>query len=233
MNAICEYKYSQFRNILSGCRSILDAYYFADLYTKHNPEMKSIVYSMVNGKRYEEVLDFKTVQHTIEDINNAQYQENANIVIEKISKNTVDSTQSKTFNRIAKNKPSKPIILVKEDHLPISYIKCKHFDKINDNLIEKKCPHCNHDCKVDGKTTYVICGYSDSHSGYDWEGCGKDWCFQCGKILCKQWEMDSLFVKNNRIHNDECCKQHATENNKNYPNDYCQCNNKYVKRILC
>jgi hypothetical protein len=97
------------------------------------------------------------------------------------------------------------------------------------NKIKKKCPHCDNLTTEYDTTTYTICGYSAS--GYDWKGCGYDWCFQCGKKLCKCWQLDQLFNKLNRFHDKRCCKSHAHKNGcNNYLDDYCQCNNMYVYR---
>jgi hypothetical protein len=53
----------------------------------------------------------------------------------------------------------------------------------------------------------------------------------CGKMLCKNWFNHELFVEMNRFHDTECCKNHAKENNKIYPDDYCMCQNTHVNRI--
>ena len=47
-------------------------------------------------------------------------------------------------------------------------------------------------------TDYAICGYNEeTNEGYDWNGCGCDWCFKCGKILCKKWQANDLFILTN------------------------------------
>ena len=55
------------------------------------------------------------------------------------------------------------------------------------SLYRAKCPHCMHVNIINERTTYSICGYNDIMIGYDWEGCGRDWCVTCGKKLCKKW----------------------------------------------
>ena len=77
--------------------------------------------------------------------------------------------------------------------------------------------------KMPDNTAYVICGYPDANRGYDWKGCCSDWCFSCGKMLCKTWDRDDLNVESNRFHDDECCKIHAKKNGHSYPKDYCNC----------
>ena len=71
------------------------------------------------------------------------------------------------------------------------------------------CPHCNNKNYGSIGSPYMICGYTPR--GFDWKGCGKDWCFRCEKLLCKKWEINSLHFELNRIHTDECCSKHANE----------------------
>ena len=182
--------------------------------------MKNLIYSIINGKRYDSVLDFKTIKSIIETVNEYQCIDESYEIIEMYSNKTYDPIQKRTLIRITKNKLLKPY----------NYIETNH--KFNNNIIEdlniitKQCPHCNHNCFSDINTMYIICGYTNSHTGYDWKGCGKDWCFKCGKILCKSWDINQLFLEMNRIHDTNCCKNHSKENNKQYPEDYCQCINR-------
>jgi hypothetical protein len=193
-------KYDEFEQILSGCRTILDAYYFGEIYNKYNAEMKSLVSSMINGKRYEQVIDLKTMSSTLETLNNCVYREDAEEII-------------------AKNKQMRPVNKPKVDP-PVEKKIC----------VTKNCPHCSRECKNDINVEYTICGYNDPHVGYDLQGCTKDWCFKCGKMLCKSWGSDELFLPMNRYHNSECCKIHAKENSKQYLEEYCQCVNDNVLR---
>ena len=103
---------------------------------------------------------------------------------------------------------------------------------LNDSNIEKNefgikcikhCPHCN--CKYEGNTNikYVICGFNElKNKGYDWEGCRRDWCFQCNKKLCKKWDKDMLYNINLRFHNKICCQHFCKKNNISY-DDFCKC----------
>ena len=209
-----------FTYILTGCRTVLDAYYFAEIYSRKNPEMRSLIYSRVNGKRYETILDFKTMMSLIDSVNSCQYKEDAEDIIDLYSKKTLDNTQKKTLQRISRNKPSRP-------YMTKTIVDQNKIDKIT---ITKNCPHCNHSNTCDVNSCYVICGYVNQRSGYDWKGCGKDWCFKCRKMLCKSWKENQLDVLYNRYHNNECCKSHAKEHNKNYIEEYCQCNTSNVNR---
>lgn len=215
-----KYKYNEFSHILSGCRTIIDSYYFAELYIKKNPEMKNLIYSMINGKRYDNILDSVSMINLLEAINNCKYKEDANELMKTC--NSDDNVQKKTLLRLIKNKPLKPIdVMLKEESIV----------PIPENIETKsaKCPHCKHVCVTDIGTKYIICGYVDKKTGYDWKGCGKDWCFECGKMLCKSWDGDQLFLEMNRHHDDQCCKLHAEEHHRDYL-DYCHCTNTNVVR---
>lgn len=87
--------------------------------------------------------------------------------------------------------------------------------------IEKKCPHCNNIKIGTMETSYVICGHGNGEKIF---GCGKDWCFICGKKLCKEWGKNSLHLLENRNHNSYCCYKYCEKNKKKY-SDYCKCNN--------
>lgn len=225
MDLIDKNKYNEFTDILSGCRTILDAYHFAEKYGKSNPEMKVLISSMINGKRYEQVLDFKTMKSAMELIDSVDYKDDAEEIIERYEKMSTDIVQIRALKRIAKNKLLRPLGKPKSGMTNIEINE-------EDQMIIKKCPHCTHDCKSNLNTDYIICGYTDPHKGYDWNGCGKDWCFKCGKMLCKTWEPNKLYIELNRCHDNECCKSHAKQNNKQYPEDYCQCFNSNVMRDI-
>jgi hypothetical protein len=119
---------------------------------------------------------------------------------------TDDDAQINTLKRIFNNKSIN--------------ISPKYIDK---NI----CPHCSKKNLINQNDDYVICGYT--HKGYDWNGCGKDWCNNCSKKLCKQWGTDSLFNKLNRIHTNKCCRKHAEKMGADYLMEYCQCTGKYYK----
>ena len=77
MDILDKNKYVEFSHILSGCRTITDAYFFAEIYLKSNPEMGTLIYSMINGKRYDQVLDLKTIKSALEVTNEQKYKEEA------------------------------------------------------------------------------------------------------------------------------------------------------------
>lgn len=91
--------------------------------------------------------------------------------------------------------------------------------------IDKPCPHCGKINSARLGTTYIVCGVdSQGRVPIDVDGCMNDWCFECGKRLCKNWYTHMLYNQNNRKHDDTCCREHARINRLQYPRDYCQCN---------
>lgn len=225
MDILDKNKYVEFSHILSGCRTITDAYFFAEIYIKSNPEMNTLIYSMVNGKRYDQVLDLKTIKSVLENANEQKYKDDAEEYCENFIQKTNDPIQKKTFNRIVKDKPHKPADMMKKK------VESTCDAIVLAQLVTKQCPHCGsgNTCGVD--TKYTICGYSNSLTGYDWKGCGKDWCFECGKMLCKSWDTNKLLLQSNRFHGENCCKHHASISNRDYIQNYCQCSNKNVCRL--
>lgn len=200
--------YDKYRFIFSGLKTFDDAYLF---YNKLQipKEEKDIIYSYILGKKYDTVFDFKKIIDILKELDECKYREDTTEIVENLLKKITDISQIKSIMKIVYSKPLK---------MQSSYAFKR--EKINE-LIIKKCPHCSHKCSLTKENEYVVCGYLDN--GYDWKGCTKDWCFKCGKMLCKSWENDQLFLSINRNHDEKCCKRHANANNKKYPDDYCQC----------
>lgn len=142
------------------------------------------------------------------------YQEDANKFLIDIYDKTNDPAQLNTFRRMIKKKD------MRKNHDSFKSRKLE--------IISKKCPHCKKIFISDNNEDYVVCGYTAK--GHDWKGCGRDWCFTCGKKLCKCWEVDLLFDEINRNHDGKCCKIYAQKNGELYPVEYCQCTTKYVDR---
>jgi len=207
MNNIIFYK--KIKSMSAGCRTFDDALFICNNNNLTKLE-KELVYSIIHSMKFYNVLDIKSMLKYINEINNYKYKEDCYDLIDNIMKKTNDPAQIKTFQRITNIKPFRP------QYITLKEIKEKTI------LVPKECPHCSHICYGSDDTTYIICGYTQN--GYDWEGCGKDWCFKCNKILCKSWDTDQLYLPINRIHDSMCCKKHAKNNNKNYSEEYCQCN---------
>lgn len=135
-------------------------------------------------------------------VDNMYYSNDAKIVINDLVALQIDDIQVATLNRLIKNKPLRENIIYNVTNT-------------------KSCPHCGHENNSPVSGKYIICGYT--LMGYDWMGCGRDWCFDCGKKLCKKWLDDMLHNKTNRVHDNKCCKYYAHRNNMSYTNSFCQC----------
>lgn len=170
---------------------------------------KQLLKSLVDEDAFLKKIKHQNFLEYIDAFTNIIYIDDANELENCIINATNDPAQLYTIKRIMQKK----INLMHR----VCFIKCA-----------KLCPHCSKKCIEHENIDYIVCGYS-SRSGYDWEGCGYDWCFHCGKKLCKQWNKDQLYNKFNRFHNDKCCRK-ASKNRSEYLNEYCQCNNMYVRR---
>src|SRR6185503_15685545 len=205
--------YLQLKAIFDGCDTILDAIHFGNMYIKKYPHMKSMIQSYMKGRTYRDTIDIRTKQSMMYDIHMCDNCDDALEGLSKLVDKTNDDVYRKTLERLAHRK---------------HYRKIKHKQIEQHHNVSKKCPHCSHVLTMPENTQYVICGYHNSIQGYDWDGCGRDWCFQCNKMLCKRWETDNLNVPINRSHDEECCSKHAHDNDYKYPEDYCQCNNNMI-----
>jgi len=209
--------YIQLKHIFDGCDTILDALPFCNMYAEKLPHMKSMINSYTNGRSYRDNVDIKTKQSMMNDVNLCDSRDSALNIISKISERTNDEVYKKALERIALRKSHR-------------VDRRQNMSNTDIDNITKKCPHCSHALNMPDNTNYVICGYHNPNSGYDWNGCGKDWCFHCNKMLCKSWIPDSLNLKMNRVHDDECCFKHSIDNGYKYPDDYCQCNHINIQR---
>ncbi len=224
MNSICDNTYNKIstdlKYILEGCDTVLDAIPFSNYYIEKHPDMKHFILSLVNGKTYIDSIDIKSKQNLLHDVQASESREDASDLISKLSSRLgSDDVYKRTMERLANRKQHKNELKTTN--------KTVFKKKVH---VTKKCPHCNHQMNMPESTEYVICGYGNPNQGYDWNGCGKDWCFQCEKLLCKSWEVNRLHFEMNRVHTDECCSKHAHDTGKKYPENYCHCNNLYVNR---
>lgn len=166
----------------------------------------NILESYSDKKRFNIQMDLNKFIVYLDIIETVHYRNDADVIFNDILNSISDIAQINTLKRIIEKKPYRQF----------------NIQKI------RNCPHCNKKNIYDGMNTYVICGYTSK--GYDWKGCGKDWCFQCGKKLCKSWNNDMLFNKFNRTHNSKCCKHYALKLNDIYPDNYCMCKTEYTIR---
>jgi len=159
-----------------------------------------------------ESLSYDNFITLINNIKKLQYKEDVYEHMYKLSYTIKDRTQLNTIMRIANMKESIP-------YHKLADIKNKN--KLS--LYRAKCPHCMHINIINERTTYSICGYNDIMVGYDWEGCGRDWCVTCGKKLCKKWSEHNLFLEENRYHDGDCCMLYSKKTNTSYYLEYCMC----------
>ena len=203
--------YIIFDNILSGCKTMIDALYFAEKLLKNNVEYKELLIGMIYGRKYDKVLDFRTLSHTLSELNDVEYRDDVDEFIDKNLKNNVDLTQLNSIMRISRIKNIKVEVEVESKEKNKVKLSNNLFNIYRDEVINKTCPHCNINLSVSKDCSYIICGYSNEN--YEWLGCGRDWCGRCNKMLCKSWDKDNLNILENRNHNNTCCKKYAKENN--------------------
>lgn len=171
---------------------------------------QKILKSLVNENRYKRKMEYDKFIIYLNIIETIYYYNDAITIIEDIASQTEDTVQMNTLRKLVARKPYRQNVF------------------INNNQ-NKNCPHCNKKNTGNITTNYIICGYGNK--GFDWKGCGKDWCFFCGKKLCKMWNTDMLFNLLNRHHDSKCCKNYALKINDSYPENYCQCTNSNVNRL--
>lgn len=96
--------YIRYKHILSGCRTIYDALYFAQYIIKDYPESKKLINGMIHGKTYEKILDFRTMINTLNLLENMETKQDINDYINKNIKENYDFIQTNAMMRITKNK---------------------------------------------------------------------------------------------------------------------------------
>lgn len=128
--------YLKFSNVLSGCRTLYDALYFAQYYIKNNPEHKSLINSMIHGKHYEKITDFRTMANILKMLNNFQTRNEIDTYINtSINKDNLDYSQLNSLLRLGKNKT-----YIKQNNNDINdlNILSENINKNLINLIDKK-----------------------------------------------------------------------------------------------
>ncbi len=74
----------------------------------------------------------------------------------------------------------------------------------------KQCPWCFRWCLKDNSCNYIFaCGLTDQGTFTVGTGCGRSWCFACGKKFCglyidPETGKKTLYAKD--IHTKDCCK---------------------------
>lgn len=210
--------YDKLKNIFNGALTKKDCFTILNNLNIKDIIEQRIAINIINSKKFGNHIDYVTFNKYLTELNNCSYREEATLKLNNMIKETSDLSQIKTLTRVCNMKPIRPIEMLKNN------ISTK------EDLVVNFCPHCSKDYKLPRVTNYIICGHEGNQ--FDWSGCGRDWCFSCGKMLCKTWEEDLLYHYDNQIHDSKCCKIHAEQNNHSYPDDYCQCINKNVKRNI-
>ncbi len=121
--------YIKFNKVLSGCRTIYDALFFAQYYIKSNPEYKPLIISMIYGKHYEKITDFRSIANILKILNNFETRNEIDTYINKnINKDNFDYSQLNALLRLGKTKTYIKNDIQNDDLLLIS-------KNINNNLI--------------------------------------------------------------------------------------------------
>lgn len=175
----------------------------------NNPIEKELLHSLDNVPIKRMELDKLIIYIKVLEV--IYYYDDAEQILKDIVEHTDDIAQINTLKKIIKNKPIKQ---QKESSIVV---------------ISRSCPHCGQKTYGNDNVPYIVCGYNIK--GFDWKGCGRDWCFKCGKKLCKNWNINSLFNKLNRYHDSKCCKKHAIKMGFAYPDEFCMCQNEIVNRM--
>jgi len=211
--------YNIFLSFSKSLNNISDIKHLCDVYSgKVSHEMTIKIMESMVYKKQNLSIGFEDFIDILELINKCSYRDDARKLVIEALKRTADLPQRNSLIRIFNSKPLRPHIVTMKEF--------RHTNKSSDEMVEKSCPHCGKNKIQDKDITYTVCGYD--HNGFDWSGCQHDWCFRCGKKLCKSWHIDELFNSNNRYHSEKCCKNWAGKNNENYKENYCQCNKVYV-----
>jgi len=198
---------NELHHLISGIKNKHDAKYICNeiIATNADEYVINLMCQLILSDDYNHnVLGFNELINCLTLL--TQQKENTNIV-SKMLLRTNDRAQINTIQRILRKYP------IYNNHKKIT----------------KNCPHCGYERTDFDNTNYVICGYDDNLV-YDYHGCKNDWCFKCGKKLCKSFDNDQLCVICNRKHDEDCCRICAEKNGFNYQEDYCQCQNLFVNR---
>lgn len=80
----------------------------------------------------------------------------------------------------------------------------------NEENLAKKCPWCHRWCLKDNACAYIFaCGLDHKGKFHIGQGCGKSWCWNCGKKYCGQYYDPVTGEKLSTAkdhHNAFCCR---------------------------
>ena len=85
----------------------------------------------------------------------------------------------------------------------------------------KQCPWCARWCLKDDACNYIFaCGLQAKTGRFDLgTGCGRSWCWQCGKKFCGMYINPTTGVKTREArenHDAHCCKQEVGYKEEEY-----------------
>jgi hypothetical protein len=207
------------KTILTGVNNELDAQY---IYMKLCGELKDqfdsdLSMSLISNHTYnEKTIPFHDFIHNLNIFMETSKKYDVDNQVKQFKNRTNDIVQLKSVKKIIDEKPR----VVKLSEVVMNNTK---FTGV------RKCPHCYRKVEQNGDDDYSVCGFLPHKKNND--GCGRDFCYRCGKKLCKRWQNDQLWVEQKRYHDSSCCKKYAEKTGDGiYPDDYCQCyNTKGVK----
>ena len=77
--------------------------------------------------------------------------------------------------------------------------------------IAKQCPWCERWCLKDNNCAYIFsCGLDSTGKFILGHGCGKSWCWECGKKFCGRYHDEKTGQKLTEArdsHDSNCCKK--------------------------
>jgi len=184
----------------------------------NNDIMHQLMKNMIKKKTYNNIGINKFIYH-MNKLNDFNYRDDAREYLKNLLNTSLNKIQKKCILRIIDQKKINLDSLSNDSSNEPTY------------KIKKYCPHCNKKTHLPENTTYVICGYNNKRMDNN-NKCGKDWCFRCGKKLCKSWFLNDLFTPQNRFHTNNCCFQYAQSSEEEYCDKYCQCNSIYVNHNI-
>lgn len=73
----------------------------------------------------------------------------------------------------------------------------------------KQCPHCERWCLKDDACNYIFACGLETKGFVKGGGCGKSWCWQCGKKFCGQYydPITGQQLPDAKESHDKCCEK--------------------------
>lgn len=214
--------YNIYKTLIKSVKSYSDVKMLTEIYTNKikNKTLIKIMDNSIDSYGSKTIIGIEDFFDIISSLNEYIYRDDARDFVQTIFKRTSDNIQRSLIIRIIGFLPPK-----------MQKITMKDFNNKlkEENTMVRCCPHCQKMTQALKSTTYVVCGYNSK--GYDWEGCQKDWCFRCGKKLCKNWYENDLCNEQNRYHDNNCCNEYASKNKDSYEN-YCDCDKMHINHRI-